>query len=395
MNKKHVRIWNAVERPFVVLFILSIGVLLSCSEAHRGRTQVEMKQLYSKAYELFTQIWDPNGFADRASQRRAQELVTSLSRDFHRVGKAADLRREDPIVAVTLDVTERLLSDALGDLREGRAEYAHWRLRGLAHNCVSCHSRIGAATTFLGAPPVGEPRQYGDAMTVIEFLIASRQFNEAAARLSRLSERAASEVEFSGNLVPALRMWLLLEIRIFDRPWEAAEKLSDIAKGPAVPLTDHKLLEHWIAELRLLSSPEKVSSPLDRAAVLLEPVRQSVTIAKDDWNLISTLRASRLLHELLNVQALSYEATTQANFLLALSYQHMNIRVFEGSRDLYLERCIRAFPGTPEAKEAFRLYEWNVRQSSTGSGGMHLDETDDMLIQELRTISGSTSKSEG
>lgn len=348
-----------------------------------------MRDLYAEAYELFTMVWQPSGFSGEERAGRAMTLVDALKNDFHRVGEAVNFRREDPVMAVTLNVTERLLASVSRDLKEGRTDYAHWRLRGFAQNCVTCHTRTSTEKSFLGAASLSEPRDYLAAMPVIEFLVASRRFDEASERLFRLAEHAVSDSEFSGHLVPTLRFWLLLEIRALDRPWEAAEKLSKLSEGKTVDTINRNLLAYWIKELRKHRSQKDISLPIDNAEKLLKPVRNNVSVPLDDKHLVSTLRASKILHDSLAGTTLVGNAKAKAYFLLALSYQHLNIPAFEATRDLFLERCIRAFPGTPEAKEAFRLYEWDIRQSSTGSGGIHLDDFDKMLIRELEKIAGA------
>lgn len=369
--------------------LLLFALPLACSGSHRsGTVREEMDSVYIPASRLFGMVWDPSGFERSEQQREARELVNALAKNFHNVSNASDLRRRDPIISTTLDVTRRLLGDTSKDLENGRAEIAQWKLRRLVHSCVSCHSRTVPSRDFVGAMPVEEPKNFDSGLNVVEFLIASRQFDRAAGILERLAQTAVSDPGHAGRLVPVLRLWLLLEIRTLDRPAEAAERLTELAKSPHIAFAERQLLQHWVEVLKVPVPASDTVSAVDRAETLLVPIRKNVEITADDWHLVTTVQGSKILHQLIESHQLPEGANARANFLLALSYQHMNIAAFEGLRDVFLERCIRAFPGTPEAREAYRLYEWNIRQASTGSGGLHLDESDRRVLEELSKIAG-------
>src|SRR5690606_2331569 len=94
--------------------------------------------------------------------------------------------------------------------------------------------------------------------------------------------------------------------------------------------------------------------------------------------------ATSILHSFL--QTAEGDARRQAFFLLALGYQKIPIPSFELFQEMYLEQCIREFPGTVEAKKAYSLLEELIEFESTGSGGLNLDPQDTEKLRELRSL---------
>jgi hypothetical protein len=51
---------------------------------------------------------------------------------------------------------------------------------------------------------------------------------------------------------------------------------------------------------------------------------------------------------------------------------------------MYLEQCISEFPGTPDAKNAFRVMKESITEEFTGSAGTSMPAEVRLRIEELR-----------
>lgn len=387
-KSNHLRVLGLPARTWFALF-LGGGVWSACVSQDYNPLKMQMQSLYRPAYELFTLVWNPKQFSDPKERDHVLALLKTLTKDFHKVGRVADSKTQDPGVQATLLVTQRLLNDAENRFASGDTDYARWRLKGLVSSCVSCHTRKEQDQPFYGAAPVAEPSNFESAVNVADFLIASRQFEEAGEHLFHLAKRAAEEGDLHAHLLPLLRKWLLIQVRVMQGNSKAAPELRELADSPSVTPEEKKLFRHWADDLQKLQGIVAQGPAVTVAEELLAPVRNNSLLANDEQNLVETLRASALLHDFLDTPQPKPENRPKATLLLAVSYQHMNILSFIPMRDLYLERTIRAYPGTEEAREAFKIYQANLQSESSGSGGTHIDEADKKRLEELRALSES------
>jgi hypothetical protein len=51
---------------------------------------------------------------------------------------------------------------------------------------------------------------------------------------------------------------------------------------------------------------------------------------------------------------------------------------------MYLEQCIQEFPGSTDAKNAFRVYRQHIIADFTGSGGTDIPDEVSIHLDELR-----------
>ncbi len=411
----------------VVVAILVAAQVAACRRnAQPTPIAPEMRDAYSVTAQLFGYVWDPVAFSDPNNEKSIEGLLKRLSEDFHRVEKKAPLTMFEPGFAVTLQTNRQMLGDIRRRFESGSKDYAMWRLRSLTETCISCHSRYNVPVDFIGSPPQPSESSFEARFAAAQFLFATRQFDKASDDLFALGRSMGSLPSGGSHAVQALELWLVIQVRVKSRYAEAAEELDQIAGSIHVAPYPPNLIHSWSSSLRLLAREIDASglargtdSSLETAQTLLtpfippeflrapegSPVRHAPAgkhkthprFAADEHRtgsrtedsdlalLPRTLRASSILHAMLPTEQ-NVESRRRASYFLALAYLHLPIETFAVFRELYLEQCIREFPGTPEARDAFRLYRNLVEEAATGSGGTHLDEDQLNRLQELRGL---------
>lgn len=397
---------------------------------HRATTPTpiapEMRDAYSATSQLFGYVWNPAAFNQPSNERTIEGLLDRLAGDFHRVERKAPLTMFEPGFAVTLRTNREMLGDVRRRFSSGAKDYAMWRLRSLTETCISCHSRYNVPSDFVGAPPQPTDSSFDARYGSAQFLFATRQFDRAANDLYALAEGIGSAPSGGKDAIRALELWLVIQVRVKSRYAEAAKELERLAPKFHTGPYPQDLLRTWSRELRMLEKPDNAAkTPLEAAQHLLSalaperglaPVQggkekhgkksakghkskahsaalgapfheeESRTEDTDLALLPRTLRATAILHTLLPTEQ-ELSIRRRASLLLAQAYVHLPIETFAVFRELYLEQCIREFPGTDEAKVAFQRYESLVRDSATGSGGEHLDQEQQKKLDELRQLS--------
>ena len=381
---------------FSSLFALAVLLVLLFSACARRQSdpsvKPEMRDAFKTVWKLYSYVWDRTLFEDPKSEKTIVALLNQLSKDFHNIERKAPIEMFEPGFTVTLVSQQQALKDIRQRFESGSKEYAKWRLRSLSQNCISCHSRFNVPADFFGMPPTETDGSFEAEFSSAQFLFATRQFDKAGSELLKLARKVGSVPSGSSYAFRALQLWLVIEVRVKDRYPTAATELEGILGTISFARFEEQAIRTWIADLRKLEkNPAATGIHLPRAKSLLEPVLQSSSIDDDNSHLVKSLAASSIVHTLLLAKQQPDERR-QSSYLLAMSYAHMPIQAFDGFTELYLEQCIREFPATKEAEQAFQVYKEEIETGSTGSGGLHLDAEQARKLQELNNLAHGTSK---
>ncbi len=320
-----------------------------------------MRDIYQVSSQLYRYVWSPSQFDSPKNRQSIINLLDRMITDFHRVETASLARTPEPGFTVALKNHQEALQDARDRLAIGATDYANWRLRGLMASCTSCHSRYEVSNDFVGDTPLVEEHSFDARLAQAEFLFGSRQFDAASNALFTLATSLSQSQAASLNLLRTLKLWLVIEVRVKNRPKVARERLEILIANGMIEGEMKSFIDSWITDLKKLEQPDDLSlSPLAEARKLLKKTEANIIIDDDVHAIVFTLRATALLHSLLD-NPLAPSERAQALLVLAKAYLHLPIVSFEVFRGFYLEQCIEEFPGTSEAKSAFQLYEKQLR----------------------------------
>ncbi len=375
------------HRNLVFSGLLLISVVSGCGSRstpdESSAIRPEMLDAFAASQKLFPYVWNPPAFADQRSHREILELLNRLETDFHKVEEVGKPQPSDPGFTVTLKIQQDMLADIRKRFAEGKKDYANWQLRALSGNCVACHTRSNVTNNFLGAAPVAASSSVEDQLAAIDFQLATRQFDSAAEEYLRLARTLASSPSGSADTMLPLKQWLVIQVRVKGEGNNAASQLRDFISHARVHEDQHRILTQWVHDLSVPDT-KPVGNSLATAKALLGTAEEQ-TLEHNEASLVRTLRATTLLHQLLD-STTDDSSRRQAEYLLALAYTRIPIRSFEVFQEPYLEHAIRGNPGSAEAQKAFALYRTRVEEDSTGSSGLNLDVEAKEKLQELKTI---------
>ena len=379
---------RAVFYSLGVCLVLALSIE-ACSptpwNASEPTIRREMLDAYQAADELFTYVWTPEMFRNSRNEKKIEQLIDRLIVDFHNIEQRAPIEAFEPGFRIALTVQHNTLDDVRKRFSEGQKEYANWRLRGLSRNCIACHSRFNSPRNLLGSPPRVRDKSVDGRIAAAEFLVASRQFDAGS---EELYELASDLLLTEGGLYEAfeaLKLWLVVEVRVKNRGQYSAERLESLLESKYLPQEKAEVLRAWASDLGRLNRGAKDpdQATVIRARQLLVPVFREEAIPEKEKHLVSTLKASAYLHDILRT-GLSIEEKRKASYLLAVAYDSMPIQSFDVFAPMYLEQCIREFPQTKEAQLSYQRLKTRTELDSTGSGGLHLDRGQQERLKKLR-----------
>jgi hypothetical protein len=373
-------------RGVFVFLSFTAASLVSCSLYQKDDThlQKKMRDAYQVSAKLFSYVWNPSLFMDPATEKEVSSLLLRMKDDFHKIDSSDG---QDPGFVIALGAQNRLIEDIIQRFDEGNKEYAWWKLKGVTHNCVACHSRFSSRTDFIGVDVVASDVTFESKIAVAEFLIASRQFSKASKELYRLAESLSKLEGGSSYAVQVLRLWLLVQVRVQESYHGAASELARIKDSGDFSVEQDNLISKWIVDLQGVQSEKAfvIKDPLYEAEMLLGTLIEDRTFAQDDEDLVKTVRAGAILHQF-SLGDIQKSKKPRLLMLLGVSYQRLTIPSLKALSPVYFEQCIREFPGTEESKIAYALYEKDFELLHTGSGGSHVSEDEVSLLEELRQI---------
>jgi hypothetical protein len=373
----------------IALLLIFSGTLAACYKAPSG-VRAKMREAYAETANLFNFVWSPAEFQDPKNEQAISKSLDRLINEFHDVAALSSVAAEEPGFRVTLSSHERTLKDIRSRFSAGQKEYANWRLRALTANCIACHSRYQAPVDFIGDAPSPNANSFEAELAAAEFLVATRQFEKADTALLRLANSVSLLPSGSAEAIQALKLWLVVEVRVKNRPAEAEKQLRELLETPERFGHYRASVVSWVEDLQTLAQNNYAGAdPLNRAAELLRPIAGNTTLEEDESHLVTTLRATTLLHEYLQTK-ISDKNRREATFLLALAYRHLAIPSMELFQEMYLEQCIREFPGTIEAQKSYSVLQDLVEFQNSGSGGLHLEEKEAQKLKELRNLAFGT-----
>ncbi|MFN8392349.1 MAG: hypothetical protein U0136_18795 [Bdellovibrionota bacterium] len=366
---------------------------LGCSKSPNQAPEIrtEMRDAYQQARELFGYVWSPTMFQEKRNEKRIAALLAALGEDFHRVEIDAPLDKFEPGFRVTLLAQRRLLADAGERFNEGKKDYANWKLRGMTANCISCHSRYQVPVNFIGDYPNPDESSSESRLAQAEFLFATRQFDVASTRLEELARSFASIESGWRDAYRALKLWLVIQVRTKNESEKAALFLERFVADGHVPSDYAPVLRRWIDDLRHpIPAPSGPEQFVSAAKLLLDGFAKDSTVDDDDGRLVSTLRATSLLHQQLESSP-TPELRKRATYLLGLAYSHLSIPLFEPFAEQYLQVCIRDFPHTVEARKAYELYSERLTGDLGVSGEQQLSKSQQKELTELKKLASPES----
>ncbi len=340
----------------VFILLIPLIVVASCMrQSEHPNLQNEMSRLRAATYELYSYAWQPDEFVAARNTKRISQLLHNIEDTFFRV-EGGNHSNEIGYRAA-LRAQQQLISNISTRFDDGEKEEANLKLRAVAGNCVACHTRSEVPGDFFGSePPIGRS-SLENQLAAVQYLFATRQFKRADEELLRYAEKTAIHPLAYKYSIRALELWPINQVRVHYLPRKTAENLQHLLSRLPLQYKDRDIVLNWISDLKNLPlESQPTRGQLHEAKLLLGNDIRNQSFAEDRNRLVRTLRATAILHNILQEKPPQPE---KASFFLALAYNHLPIEALDNLKDLYLQEVIMEFPGTPEAKEALAIYRAN------------------------------------
>ncbi len=360
-----------------LLLATLLSLTLPATIPSAEEVQSSMQKLLVPLRTLQPLLANEDKFTDSDNQDKIHEQLIALRRDFHSLERIPTKYRYQPGFEESVKHAAQLLDDASSRFDEGRKEYAWWRLQGLPTDCFSCHATYKVSNEYSNTAMVDESL---NPLERARFLMATRQFTEAKRTLLSALDDDAYRL-YDDQI---LRSLLLIETRISKDPKESLEIFRGILKSGKLPLDDAHTVQRWLKGMEVWSKAPAVKEGNKLATgekLIRAGATRGIDFTQDD---VALLRGTALVHESLEAGNLNESQRRKAIYLLGYAYSQLPQFFTEGWDELYLEKCIKNFPNTQEAKWAYNIYSDKVMNDFTGSGGINIPAEIKLHLEDLR-----------
>lgn len=336
----------------------------------------EMDSVFSTYRELQGFMLSRSGFVDEKNKSTIEALLSGLSERFHTVQSIKARHENDPSFVANLNSMRELLADAKSRFADGRKDYALWRLRYAADLCVGCHTRYEVNVDF--TPPaeyLGQRNAYEQG----QYYMATRQFEKAHDAFVL----AAASPQADMQRIDALRRLLVIYTRVNPDPARAVRELTRLRAKLRLGDFEQEELASWLSSLRRWQNEGRFQlDPVRQAGHLIEQARVIRQSTKQAGS-VELLRASSILHRLLEETPDKGRERSVILYLLGLSYKELPFSFGEDLPEVMFEESIRSYPASDLAAKAYREYHESVTIGFTGSGGTEIPEEINRSLREL------------
>jgi hypothetical protein len=360
-----------------LLPILAAHLLTTLSAAHGEEVRTGMNNLLVPFREIQPYIATQERFVSPDANDKVKNLINELRKNFHRMESVPSNFHALPGFDENLTAVADLLDDSSRRFAEGKKSYAWWRLRKLPSDCFTCHATYKVSSHYANPAVIDESL---DPLNKGRFLLATRQFSEAQGEFLKALQDPHNTMYYN----EALRSLLLIVTRIDKDPSEGVALLRQTLQTSKLPEEDAREAAQWIKELNSWAN-EKESSTRKTIAFAEQLITGGAASSPQHrQNDVSLLRGTAILHQLLEQGAVKPQVRPQALYLLGFAYTKLPLFFSESWAEMYLERCIREFPGSANAKRSFAAYRDLILDDYTGTAGTEIPDEIKLHLEELR-----------
>lgn len=349
---------------FLILFSVFLMITGCASEPKQVYPESgwygQMHRLSEAHLQAMSLISEPQGFSDPARrgvlEKSIQELV-QISEGLQADPKAPNV---DPLIAFTSKSFASEMRAAHKALLVQDMATARQLLGKSSQSCIACHTRADRGSRdfpLRWTPKVSALNQ----IQKTEFFLANRQYTTGLKAAEELAGDPHSVGMQPEAWLSVLKEAFAVIIRVKKNPPEA-ERLAQLIKmNPRAPYYMKVDAYGWQKDIADWKKSKVPTSDKGKLALAIQLIKrgQSGYFQKNSGALVSNLRASGILHELLeHPESEVYDQTLLFAGLVSESLHDTSLARH------YFESCIQQSPHSVLAETCFEEYRGTVARSN-------------------------------
>jgi hypothetical protein len=370
------------------LGIFVVGLVVSnVARAEAPDPRPDMHAMATEVSALEKFLVSDAEFGAAKNEEGIRKSLDTIDNHLAHLGKGAFA--QDPALKVNLSLLQQHFADARRAFREGSKPFSRYMLQSSQQMCIACHTRKKTADFALPEIDAKDvaPLDYAD------YLFATRQFQKGKDAYEKIVAGYPENGTGQWNARRALLALAVYYARIKEDPQAGEAYFRSVSESAKIPAYVREETGAWAKEFgRWAGSPDKSSDKLTEMQLL---ARAEKLLKRDDFSLVSEmgrsfhvrrLRASALLHRVLESPGEKSPAKATALLYLGQIYPRISSNLFFRFGDMYLKACITDYPKTSTARACYVALELNVTEGFTGSAGTDIPEDEQVELLRLKRL---------
>lgn len=296
----------------------------------------------------------------------------------------------DPALKANLGLLRGHIDDAARSFKDGSKPFARVMLQSSLQMCITCHTRHKAADFAWPEPEAGDV----SALDRADYYFATRQFTKGRELYETVVTGFPENHTAQWNLRRALLSLAVYYARVSEDPKGGAAYFEKAGKNGALPPYLQQEVKAWGKEFSdWAKEPAGKSDAKLTEAELLK--RAKKLLRQDDFTLVSELgrsfhvrrlRASALLHRVLESPGDKSPAKAEALLFLGQIYPRISSNIFFRFGEMYLKACIQDYSKTASSRACYVALEALVTEGFTGSAGTDVPDDEQVELMRLKRL---------
>lgn len=370
--------------------LISLLFIFTLSPSSQATTVDDMNRAFKALSELLPYITGDAPLKEKEYEKQVEKNLNELTKTFSELKHQAPLTRD--IFAPSYQVIMDHLKDTQKSFREGRKDYAQWRLRELTSLCLDCHTRLPedhASQYQVGKLDIpAEKFQNPYNLGIAQLLV--RKYPDASKTFQQVVENSLKKKDFD-QTEKALKQLLLINTKILGEHSAMMKSVQDYQKINKLPPQIRQLLNQWEGRLgqlqkmpilkQELKSDKEVQTLIDQ---VLNPIYQKHAELAENRDVDLLAANGQLSRYLFNNPESAMRP--DISFWIGWSEKILRRENFFGSGELFLKQCIRRFPKHPTARKCYNELVEIIEFEFSGSSGTHVPQDVKTEMKQLESL---------
>jgi tetratricopeptide (TPR) repeat protein len=342
----------------------------------------QMQELTKNLSDLLPALSDPQQYSNPEQRPHISKNIENIKRLAHNINEKTPTPDKDPSIKFIAQRFEQNIQLALDSYQSGHFEFSRSILKNSMAQCVQCHTRLEVGPT-LTKPDYLTSLKNIAIVDRIQFLVASRYFNEALIELDNAFKNSEQLSIVSWQKM--VQLGLIIHIRLSYDLKETDSFVSRLSKNTNIPFFIKRNIPFWQSSISNWKAHPNTSLDLKAASELIQKGEKLSRESRSDGGLIEYLRAAHFMHKFLASEK-PQPIKAQALYQLGLIYENVGEVGSWSMNEDYYELCIRSEPHSEIAQKCFAKYQESLIAGFSGTGGLFLPADTQKKMNELRAI---------